>query len=221
MVHEDFNQVAVRPQIEHHLRQRAAHGAAPGPRHHHGGRDPRHRDGGATPSRPRSPDTSCSPRCTPTTRPPRSRACWTWASRTSCITSHAHRHPGPAPGARELHALHRGVRADRGGGGRAAHGPRRSCRPTSFKRGRGCLHCRETGYIGPHGHLRGPADQREDPAPGRLAGGLARDLQGGARGGHAHAARGGDREGVPGRSPPRPRWSASPASDCACRPWTT
>ena len=44
---------------------------------------------------------------------------------------HPHRHPRPAPGARELHALPGGVRAHRGGGRPAAHATRRSCRRTA------------------------------------------------------------------------------------------
>ena len=46
MVFEDFNQVAVRPQIEITFGERLAHRSPAGPRHHHGGRDPRHRDRG-------------------------------------------------------------------------------------------------------------------------------------------------------------------------------
>ena len=83
MVFEDFNQVAVRPQIEHHLRRRPAHRAAPGPRHHHGGRDPRHGDGGARGAgRPHRPPRALDPAHQRRARPP-SRGCSTSASRTS------------------------------------------------------------------------------------------------------------------------------------------
>ena len=44
MVHDEFNQVAVRPADRRDVRQRAAHGAAAGSRHHHGRRNPRHGD---------------------------------------------------------------------------------------------------------------------------------------------------------------------------------
>ena len=44
--------------------------------------------------------------------------------------------------------------------------PMEKLAPYKFKRGKGCLHCRETGYTRPHRHLRGPAHDREDPPPG-------------------------------------------------------
>ena len=46
--------------------------------------------------------------------------------------------------------------------------PPEKLKPYRFKRGKGCLHCRETGYSGPHRHLRGAAHEREDP-PARVA----------------------------------------------------
>ena len=56
------------------LRRGAARVPAPGPQHHHGGRDPRSRHRLRSRSRRRSPGISCSPRSTPTTRRARSAA---------------------------------------------------------------------------------------------------------------------------------------------------
>ena len=60
------------------------------------------------------------------------------------------------------------------GGGAGDEDPLREARsPTSSARGKGCLHCRETGLQGPHRDLRDPADDREDP-PARRPQGRAR-----------------------------------------------
>ena len=81
---------------------------------------------------------------------------------------HPHRHPGPAPGARELHPLRRGVRAHRGGGRGPAHAPREARSPTLQAR-QGLPALPRDGLHGPHRDLRGPADDREDPPPGDAA----------------------------------------------------
>ena len=91
--------------------------------------------------------------------------------------------------------------------------PRRSSQSYSFKRGKGCLHCRQTGYMRPHRRLRGAAHDREAPATGDAARArLARDLQDGARGrACAPCARRPSRRSS-AASPPRRRWCGSRAS---------
>ncbi len=66
-----------------------------------------------------------------------------------------------------------------------------------FRRGRGCLHCRQTGYSGRTGIFEVLPMTDKVRAPRHHGGGLPGDLQGGPRGGHAHPPRGGDREGLP------------------------
>ena len=61
---------------------------------------------------------------------------------------HADRRRGAAAGARELHALRRGVRPDARARRRRMKIPFEKLKPYRFRRGKGCLHCRETGYLG-------------------------------------------------------------------------
>ncbi len=61
---------------------------------------------------------------------------------------HPHRHPRPAARARDLHPLRRGVRAHPRGSGRSSRCDPEKLKSYRFKRGRGCLHCRQTGYSG-------------------------------------------------------------------------
>ena len=132
---------------------------------------------------------------------------------------HPHRHHGPAPGARELHALRRGVRAHRRGGDAAAHAPGEAAELPLQARPR--LPALPADRLQrPHRHLRGPAHDRQDPRAWSPRGaGSPRPLQGRPRGGHAHAARGGHREGLPRRHHHHrdgPRHRASEASGTAC-----
>ena len=87
------------------VRERAAHRAAAGSRHHHGRRDPRHRNRARTPSRPRSPGTSCCRRCTRTTRRRRSRGCSTSGCPHFLVLLDGDRDPGAAARPGELSAL--------------------------------------------------------------------------------------------------------------------
>ena len=75
---------------------------------------------------------------------------------------HPHRDHGPAPGARELHALPRGVRAHADEAAVLRMVPREA-REVPLQAGRGCLHCRQTGLQRTHRHLRGAAHDREGP----------------------------------------------------------
>ena len=82
-----------------------------------------------------------------------------------------------------------------------------------FKRGRGCLHCRQTGYSGRDRHLRGPAHDGEGPRPRDRGRGLARtSSRPPARRACARCARRPSRRSS-AASPPPPRWCASRASE--------
>ena len=109
---------------------------------------------------------------------------------------HPRGHPRPAPRARELHPLHRGIRAHRRRGGRPAHSPREA-RAVPLQAGQGLPALPRDGLLGPHRDLRGPGHDREDPPPGHEPGRIPRDLQGRARGGPAHPQGSGHREGLP------------------------
>ena len=66
--------------------------------------------------------------------------------------------------------------------------PWKAKRPAHIFRPVGCLECRNTGYIGPHRHLRNPADVAGDEAPGRRQGRPRQDARAGLQGRHEAAA---------------------------------
>ena len=81
-----------------------------------------------------------------------------------------------------------------------------------FRRGRGCLHCRQTGYSGRTGIFEVLPMTDKVRALVTSAGGVPGDLQGRrARRACARSARRRSRRSS-AASPPRPRWSGSPGS---------
>ena len=195
MVFEDFNQVADPAADRRDLRQHAAHGAAAGPRHHHGRRDPRQRDRG--PRHPGRPHRAPRPLHAPHQRravldhPPARPGGPPLPDHL-----HPHRRRGAAARPRELPALHRGVRADGGRGG-GDEDPVREAQALPLPAGQGLPPLPRDGLSRPDRRLRDPPHDGEDPAARLAAGGLARDLQGGPRGGPADPQGGRDREGLP------------------------
>ena len=198
MVFEDFNQVAVRPQIDITFASAPAHGAAPGPRHHHGRRDPRHRDRRARGAgRAHRPPRALHPAHQRRARP-RSRACSTSGVPHFLITStligvlaqrlvreictHCTEEYAPTP--EEAAA--------------PAHGPGEAEGVQVPARAAAACTAGRPATAGAPASSRCCRMTREGPrawSPRRPA--SQEIFKAGARGGHADAARGGDREGLP------------------------
>ena len=108
------------------------------------------------------------------------------------------RHSGAAAGPRDLHPLHRGIRRLAGGGDRAGRAVRIARVQEAQARAR--LPSLPADRLQrARRHLRDSSDHRHDSAPGGRAGRQHAAVRGGARRRHAHAPRSGHRQSLPGR----------------------